>query len=329
MKRREFITLTAGAAATWPLAARAQSAKTMRRVGFLSGRARPEAFENDAHGGFLRGMRELGFVEGTDFEMEWRFAAGKFERLPELAAELVRSNVNVIVSSPAAASLAASKATSTIPIVFVYVSNPVALGLVASLAKPGGNVTGLSVQLTDAAPKWVQLLSEVGTDLRRVAVLANPSNPGSVALVKSVHAAVEQAHMVLEPLEASNAQQLDDVFASIGTDGARGLIVMPDPFFASQQARIAALALKHRLPSMFGDPGFVEAGGLASYGDPLASFMKRAAFYVERIFKGANPSELPVQQPTRFAFAVNLKTAAALGLTIPPTLLVLADQVIE
>jgi putative ABC transport system substrate-binding protein len=235
----------------------------------------------------------------------------------------------VIVSSPAAASLAASKATSTIPIVFVYVSDPVALGLVESLAKPGGNVTGLSVQLTDAAPKWVQFLSELGVDLRRVAVLSNPSNPGSVALVKSVHAAVEQAHLALEPLEASNAQQLDDVFASIGTNGARGLIVIPDPFFASQQARIAALALKHRVPSMFGDPGFVESGGLASYGDPLASFMKRAAFYVERIFKGASPSELPVQQPTRFAFAVNLKTAAALGLTIPPTLLVLADQVIE
>lgn len=332
MKRREFIAGIGGAAASplfLPLAAGAQQPAKIWRVGFLSGRAPPESFKSDAHGAFLLGMRDLGLVEGRDFVMEWRFAAGNFERLPDLAADLVRANVDVIVSSPAAASLAARNATSTIPVVFVYVSNPIALGLVSSLAKPGGNVTGLSVQLTDAAPKWLQLMSEVVPNLSRAAVLANPSNSGSAALVKSVHAALEQARVAISPVNASNEQQLEDGFAAMKGSATGGLIVLPDPFFASQRARIASLALMYRLPSVFGDPGFVEAGGLMSYGDPLGAFMKRAAFYVEKILKGAKAWDLPVQQPTTFQLVINLKTAATLGLTVPATLVAVADQVIE
>jgi putative ABC transport system substrate-binding protein len=309
--------------------AHAQQADKIRRVGFFSGRPQPASIENDAHGAFVQGLRELGYTEGRDFVIEWRFAAGKFERLPEMAAELVKSNVNVIVSSPAAASIAAKQATSTIPVVFVYVSNPVASGLVVSLSHPGRNVTGLSVQLTDAAPKWLQLLSEVVPGLRKIAVVANPANPGSAALVESVRVAMSGAGIAPSPVNASTPQELDDGFAVAASAGIGGVLVLPDPFFASQRTRIAELALKHRIPSMFGDPDFVEAGGLMSYGDPLRNFMKRAAFYVDQIFKGKKPSELPVQQPTTFEMAVNLRTAALLGLTIPPTVVAVADRVLE
>jgi putative ABC transport system substrate-binding protein len=329
MKRRQFIAGFAGTIVATLGAARAQQTGKIRRVGFLSGRARPESFETDAHGAFLSGMRDFGYVEGRDFAMEWRFAAGQFDRLPALAAELVSSNVDVIVSSPAAASVAAKNATPVIPIIFVYVSNPVALGLVASLARPGGNVTGLSVQLTDAAPKWLQLLSEAVPGLTRVAVVANPANAGSVALVKSVHAALEQTRIALWPINASTPQELEDGFAATRNGTIGGVLVLPDPFFASQKGRIAGLALKHQMPSMFADPDFVEAGGLMSYGDPLGNFMKRAAYYVDQVFKGAKLPDLPVQQPTGFEFAVNLKTAALLGLKLPPTLIAVADRVIE
>lgn len=329
MKRREFFAILGGSVVAASRRAHAQQAAKIRRVGFLSGRARPESFATDAHGAFLQGMRDFGHIEDRDFAMEWRFAAGHFDRLPDLAADLVRSNVDVIVSSPAAASIAAKNATSTIPIVFVYVSNPVAAGLIASLARPGGNVTGLSVQLTDVAPKWLQLLSEAAPGMTRVAVVANPSNAGSAALVKSVHTAVEQARIALSPVNASSSQELEDGFAIMKKDHVGGVVVLPDPFFASQRSRIAGLALEHRLPSMFGDPDFVEAGGLMSYGDPLANFMKRAAYYVDQVFKGVKPHDLPVQQPTKFELAVNLKTAALLGLKIPVPLIAVADRVIE
>jgi putative ABC transport system substrate-binding protein len=329
MKRRQFIAGLGGAIAAAATPVRAQQAGKIRRIGFLSGRARPESFETDAHGAFLQGMRDFGYAEGKDFAMEWRFAAGAFDRLPALAAELVSSNVDVIVSSPAAASVAAKNATSAIPVVFVYVSNPVALGLVSSLARPGGNVTGLSVQLTDAAAKWLQLLSDAVPGLTRVAVVCNPSNAGSATLVSSVHAAVEQAGLVLLPLNATTPAQLQDAFTTMRDGKAGGVIVLPDPFFASQKASIARLALEHRLPSVFGDPDFVEAGGLMSYGDPLGSFMKRAAYYADQIFKGVKPADLPVQQPTKFELAVNLKTAALLGLKVPATIVAVADRVIE
>lgn len=308
---------------------RAQAVTRAWRVGFLSGRARPSSFEGDAHGAFLEGMRELGYAEGREFVMEWRFAAGDFSRLPELATELVRAGVDVIVTSPAIATRAARDATRTIPVVFAYVSNPVASGLVESLANPGGNVTGLAVQQSDISPKQVELLAQAAPHVTRIAVLANPDNQGSAVLRNSVHEAVEKAGLVVISLPATNTTEIDRRIAGANGASDTALISLPDPFFASQRQSIAAFAIQARMPSMFGEPDYTRAGGLMSYGDPLAKFIRRTAYYVDRIMRGASAHELPVEQPTRFHFAVNLSTAKALALDLPPPLLVLADEAIE
>ncbi len=328
MKRRAFITLLGGAAAAWPLAARAQQRK-LWHVGFLSGRARPQSIEGDAHGAFLQGMRALGYEEGRDFVVEWRFAGGDFQRLPALAAELIALKADVLVTSPAIATRAAQQATSTIPIVFAYVSDPVASGLVKSLAQPGGNVTGLAVQQTDVAPKQLQLLKQTLPRFARVAVLSNPSNAGSAVLVRSVHAAVEHTGLGLVPLTATTLPEIRTAIADLKTQNADALMSLPDPFFASQRRQIAEIAIEHRMPTMFGDPDYVEAGGLMSYGDRLASFIRQTAYYVDQIFKGTKPADLPVQQPIKFELVINLKTAKAIGVEIPAILQAVADQVIE
>lgn len=327
MKRRAFLAST-GAVAIWPSAAAAQLAKPWR-VGFLSGRDRPASIESDAHGAFLKGMRDLGHVEGTDYAMEWRFASGDFSRLHALAAELVEAKADIIVTSPAQATRAAQDATRTIPIVFAYVSNPVASGFVASLARPGANITGLSVQLTDAAPKQIELLQEVVPGLSRVAVLSNPANAGSALLADTIRAAVEQAGLILIRVTASNPQETEVAIAAAGQQRAGAMIAVADPFFASQRHRIAELALAHSLPTMFADPDYVSAGGLLSYGEPFAGFMHRAAYYVDRIMRGTKPADLPVEQPRKFGLTVSLKSANKLGLTIPVSVLARADEVIE
>ena len=299
------------------------------RIGFLSGRMKPEALGRDAHGAFLDGMRQLGYTENQDFIVDWRFAEGDFARLPALATELVQSNVDIIVTSPAIATRAARQATSSIPIIFAYVSDPVASGLVVSLAKPGGNVTGLAVQQTDVTPKQLQLLKQMLPNLLRVAVLSNPANTGSAVLVKRVHAEIEQASMTPEALTAGSPSEIEQVFAGLSPRKIDAVMVLPDPFFASQRHQLARIAIEHRLPTIFGDPDYVEAGGLISYGDRLASFIRQTTYYVDQIIKGAKPADLPVQQPTRFELAVNLKTARELGLKVPEMVLVIADQVIE
>jgi putative tryptophan/tyrosine transport system substrate-binding protein len=326
MRRRDFIGVLGGVAA-WPVAPYAQG--KVWRIGFLSGRSKPNTLDRDPHGALLEGMRQLGYTENKDYAMEWRFAAGDFTRLPALAADLVQSKVDVIVTSPAIATRAAQQATSTIPIVFAYVSDPVASGLVASLPRPGGNITGLAVQQTDIAPKQLQLLKQILPQLSRVAVLSNPTNAGSAVLVRRVHAAVEQASMTLLSVTASTTSAIEAEFAEVSRQKADALISLPDPFFASQRELIARIAVSHQVPAMFGDPDYVEAGGFISYGDRLASFIRQTAYYVDQIIKGAKAADLPVQQPTKFELAVNLKAAQALGLKVPDIMLAIADQVIE
>ena len=289
--RRDFLKVAACAVLAAG-SARAQAPRKLWRIGFLSGRARPETFEGDAHGAFLEGMRELGYREGVDFMVEWRFAAGQFDRLPELAAELVRANVDVIVSSPAIATRAARDATKAIPVIFAYVSNPVASGFVGSLARPGGNVTGLAVQQSDIGTKQLQLLTDAAPRITKIAVLANPTNEGSAVLLKSVHEAIERTGLRSVPLSAPNAEAIERGISSLIGVSDIALIGLPDPFFASQRHHIGQLAIAARIPSIFGEPDYERAGGLMSYGDPLAKFIRRTAYYVDRIIRGASAGRI-------------------------------------
>ena len=326
MRRRDFITLFGSAAAAWPLAARAQQAGKIPRIGFLS----PAAALSIRDRRFLQGLHELGYVEGKNILIEYRFAAGKFKRLPGLAAELVRLNVDVIVTVVTQASLAAKAATKTIPVVMVAVSDPVASRLVTSLARPGGNITGTSSQTADVSGKSLQLLKEVVPKLSRVAVLWNPANAIFQAqLLKATERAAGVLALQLREFGARNIDELDHAFAAIGKANVGALMVLGDPTLVAHKARIIDFAAKHRLPAIYATENHAEAGGLMTYGPDMAGQFERAAFYVDKILKGAKPADLPVEQPTRFEFAINLKTAKALGLVIPPPLLIRADKVVE
>jgi putative ABC transport system substrate-binding protein len=327
MRRREFITLLAGAAAGWPFAARAQPAGNRWRIGWLGGASSATAF--DAVAGFPQGMRELGYVEGKDFIIEYRFAEGRYERFPELAAELVGLNVDVIVLGTPAAVRAAQQATKTIPIVMGYSTDPVGNGFVASLAHPGGNTTGLASSTDDSSPKQLELLAIAVPKLSRAAVLINRGSPTSSAVLKNAEAAAQKAGLVLLPVEARNEQEIENAFAALAREHVQAVMVASDAFFFLQRQRLAELALTNRLPSMFGQREYAEAGGLLSYGESLQEFFRRAASFVDRIFKGAKPGDLPIEQPTKFHLVINRKTADALGLTIPPLLYIFADEVIE
>jgi putative ABC transport system substrate-binding protein len=329
MKRRQFITLIGGAAAAWPIAARAQQPGKVWRIGFLAGGSRPVPVDSNPYGGFPRGMRELGYVEGRDFTIEWRFAEGRFDLFPDLAAELVRLNVDVIVLGTPTAVPAVRQATSTIPIVMGDSIDPVGSGFVASLAHPGGNITGLANSREDTAPKQLELLAATVPNLSRVGFTMNPDNPSHVPLLKIIEAAARRLGLVLVPVEMRKPQDIASAFATL-TDERVGAVLIPsDAFFFSQRQLITDLAIKTHLPTIFSQREYVEAGGLMYYGDSLAEFYRRAAFYVDKIFKGTKPADLPIQQPTRFFLIINLKTAKTLGLTVPPNLLAIADEVIE
>jgi putative tryptophan/tyrosine transport system substrate-binding protein len=327
--RREFITLLGGAAASWPLAARAQQARKVWRIGFLAGATRPVQLGSSAYAGFLRGMRELGHVEGRDFVMEWRFAEGRPELYSELAAELLRLNVDVIVLGTQTALPALRQATTTIPIVMGTSTDPVGMGYVASLARPGGNITGLAGSSDDTTPKQLELLLRAAPKVTRVGILVNPETPTHPAILKIAQASAESAGRALVPVEMRNPDDLANAFAMLANERAGALMVPGSAYFFSQRQRIAEFALKAGLPTIFIQREYVEAGGLMSYGESIADFYRRAAFYVDKIFKGAKPADLPVQQPTRFFLTINRKTAETLGLTIPLELLVLADEIIE
>ncbi len=278
---------------------------------------------------FRQGLRELGYVEGQNIAIEFRWAEGKYDRLPGLAAELVRLKVNVIVAGGASAIQAAKQATETIPIVMVSVSDPVAAGFVASLARPGGNITGSSLMLPDLVGKQLELLKEVVPKLSRVAFLGNPANPTYAPLLRHGQDAARASGVRLQPLEARDLSEIDKAFAAITTERADAVIVLADTILVNHRTRIADHAVRRRLPTMFGVSEHAEAGGLLVYGPSLSDGFRRAATYVDKIRKGAAPADLPVEQPAKFELVINVKTAKALGLTIPPALLQRADQVIE
>ena len=303
------------------------------RVGILAPRTRPASLDTDNYGGILRGLREFGYIEGKNLMIEWRFADNDIARLPALAAELVQWNPDVLISGGESAALAMQRATSTAPVVIAGVSDPVGSGLVSSLARPGGNITGVSSISGELGPKRLQMLLEMTSGMTpkvsRVAVLANPTAPGNLKTLENVQAAAAALKVKIVPAEARTAQEIDAAFALMVQQRAGAVFVILNPLFQQQRSQIAQLAAKHRLPSMTAARAYVEAGCLMSYGANLTEEFRRTGFYVDKIFKGAQPSDLPVEQPTRFELFINGKTAKALGLKIPQSLLITAERVIE
>ena len=310
-----------------PLAADAEQAKSLPRIGYLDG-GYPSA---NAHlrEAFRQGLRELGYVEGRTITVEYRWAEGRFDRLPDLAAELIRLQVNLIVAVGDPTIHAAKQATSVIPIVMTAVGDPVGRGFVASLARPGGNLTGVSNLAVDLTGKWLELLKEVVPKASQVAVLMNAANPTHPLFWREAQAAAQVLGLKVLNLEVRTPADFDGAFAAMIRDRASALVVLPDPLISGQRARLAELAAKDRLPAMYAFREHAEAGGLISYGPSLSERFRRAAAYVDKILKGAKPADLPVEQPTRFELVINMKTAKALGLVIPPSILVRADQVIQ
>jgi putative ABC transport system substrate-binding protein len=324
--RRQFITGLAGAAA-WPLAARAQQS-AMPVVGFLeTGSPEPVAHLVAA---FRKGLSETGYVEGRNLTVEYRFAEGRPDLLPALAAELVRHHVAIIVtpgSTPGAK--AAKAATSTIPIVFSLATDPVQMGLVASLNRPGGNATGYTEMNTEVGPKRFQLLRELVPRVGRFGVLVNPKNVLTEFAVREAQAAAATIGRPVEVLAASTEGEIDTAFASLMPKQVDALVVTPDPTFTERRDQVTALAAHHAVPAIYWDPIFPKVGGLMSYGSSVPEGYRQVGVYVGRILKGEKPGDLPVQRPTKFELVINLKTAKALGLTIPETLLATADELIQ
>ena len=323
--RREFITLLGGAAAAWPVVARAQQ-PAMPVIGFLG--ASTPSTESQRVAAFVQRLRELGWIDGRNLTIEYRWAEGRNERYAEIAAEFVRLKVDVIVTNGTPPALAAKQATAVIPIVFAAVSDPVGTGLVASLARPGANATGLSNQISDTAGKKLEFLREVVPGLRQLAIMVNVSNPASVLEMGEVHAAARTFGLEVAASEIRRVEDIASAFDAL-KDRTDALYVCADPLVNANRVRINTLALGLRLPTMHGYREYVEAGGLISYGPNIPNLFQRAAEFVDKILRGAKPADLPVEQPTKFDPIFNLTTAQALGLTIPESFLVRADEVIE
>ena len=324
LKRREFITLL-GCAAACPVAARAQQAGKPPTVGFLGG-ATATAWSNWS-AAFVQRLRELGWSEGRTVTIEYRWAEGRHERAAEIAAEFVRLKVDVIITSGGVLS-AVKQVTSTIPVVFAVANDPVGAGFVSSLARPGGNITGLSLQTTDLAAKRLELLREIVPGIRRFGILANIGNPAAIPEVDEVQAAARILGLEVITSEMRQAEDIPTAFAAFRSD-AEALYVCTDPLLLAQRARINTLALAARLPTIYGPREHVEAGGLMSYGANFPDLFRRSADLVDKILRGAKPGDLPVEQPIKFDLIMNLTTAKVLGLTVPASLLARADEVIE
>jgi putative ABC transport system substrate-binding protein len=308
-----------------PLAAEAQPVAKVYRIGYVRAET-PPPVDIEA---FRQGLREHGYVEGTNVVIEYRWADGNEERLRSLVAELLRLKVDLIVTSAPAATRVAKEATTTIPIVMVLVADPVAFGFVASLARPGGNVTGFAFLLPEVSGKRLDLLKEAIPELSRVAVLWNAANPYKPFDLKEVQVAADALRVAVHTFPVREPKDFDDAFKAAVKSRAGGLITLEDPFTIAHRTRIVGLALRHRLPAVYAVRPFVDAGGLMSYGPDRADQNRRAATFVDKILKGARPADLPVEQPTKFELVINMKTAKALGITIPPSLLLRADQVLE
>jgi putative ABC transport system substrate-binding protein len=327
MRRREFITLLGGAAATWPLAARAQQ-PAMPVIAFPHG---DSSIGTDAQKrAFHQGLNESGFVEGRNVSIEYHFGGGHHDRLPAMAADLVRRQVAVIVTlGNRPAILAAKAATTTVPIVFLFSGDPVAVGFVASLKRPGGNLTGATTLNTEVGPKRFELLRELLPTATAMALLVNPTSPAAEDQLREAQAAARTLGVQLHLLHAHSESDIDTAFTSLPQLRAGALVIGPDPLFIQQSEQFAALALRHAMPTISPYREFAAAGGLMSYGTDARDLFRVAGVYTGRILKGERPADLPVQQATRIELHINMKTANALGLDVPPTLLARADEVIE
>jgi putative tryptophan/tyrosine transport system substrate-binding protein len=324
--RRDFITLLGSAAAAWPLAAHAQQVPKLPTIGFLG--AANASFERASADAFVQRLRELGWIENRTVAIEYRWAEGRDERFAQIAAEFVRLKVDVILTYGTPSILAVKKATAVIPIVFAAAGDPVGTGLVASLARPAGNITGLSIQQTDLASKRLEMLREVLPSLRTVAILFDVGSPNAVLEMGEAQAAARTLGLGVVASEVRRAEDIAPAFDAF-KGRADALYVCPNPLLTTNRIRINTLALGVRLPTIHGFREYTVAGGLMSYGPNFPDLFRRAAEYVDKILRGAKPSDLPVEQPTKFDLVVNLTTARALGLDIPPTLLARADEVIE
>jgi ABC-type uncharacterized transport system substrate-binding protein len=327
MNRREVITLLGGAAAAWPLTARAQQ-PTMPVIGFLDPTS--SDYNADRLRAFRQGLKDTGYVEGENVEIEYRWAEGQVDRLPTLAAELVRRQVSVIAAFSAPAALAAKAATPSIPIVFIVPEDPVRLGLVASLARPGGNLTGFNIFNEELAAKRLELLRELVPGATRVAVLVDPTNAlASESTLKDVEAAARSMGLQIQVLEASTSREINVAFATFVRERPDALYVGGGPFFSTRRIQLAILAARHLVPMTSTARIIAEVGGLMSYGSDVLDTIRQVGVYTGRILKGAKPADLPVVQASKFALVINLQTARAFGLDVPPTLLARADEVIE
>jgi len=325
MRRREFI-VALGVATAWPLVARAQqAASTVRQVGLIASAPPTPAMLN----AFRDGMRERGYIEGQNLSVAVRWPQGSFDQDPSVVTELVNSNVDVIVAWASPAVIAVRRATSTIPIVMVSVGDPVGSGFIASLARPGGNITGLSNIAVDLNAKLMELFVELVPGMKRVGVVRNPNNPGMTAMLRETEDAVHKLNIQVEVVDAQTSDEFERAFAQLRAKSVDGVVVLADPTVIEHSRRIAELAQSARLPTAFQRRENVDAGGLFSYGPDINNQFRQAAFYVDRILKGEKPAELPVQEPTKVELVINLKTAKALGLTVPRIMQMTADEVIE
>lgn len=326
MRRREFASLL-GAAVVWPRVLQAQTARKLPKVGFL-GNATP-ALEAELVEAFRQGLRDFGYNEGEDILIEYRWAEGRYERFPKLIAELIAANVDVLVTAGTPASLALQRATKTIPVVMIAVGDPIGTGLVASLGRPGGNLTGLTSIAPELEGKRLELLREVMPSVAHVAVLWNPVNPFQATSIRQLTEAAQSLRIKVLSLEARSLGEIEAAFATILEERAQALFVLADRVFLHNRARIMAFAMRERLPGVHAYRELVHAGGLMSYGPSYEDMHRRAGSYVNVILKGADPAKLPVQRPMKFNLVVNLKTASALGLKIPESILLRADEIIE
>jgi len=326
LKRREFITLLGGTAAGWPLVARAQQVGKLPTIGFLG--ASTPAISNFWVAVFTQRLRELGWVEGRTIVIEYRWAEGRTDRFGEIAAEFARLKVDVIVTYGTPAAAAAKQVTSTVPIIVALMGDPIADGLVASISRPGGNLTGLSTQSSDLIGKRIEILGEAVSGLRRLAIIANVGSPAAVREVGECQAIAGKLDLEVIASEIRQAEDIAPAFETL-KDRADAIYIVPDPLAGANRVRINTLALSARLPTMHGLREYVEAAGLISYGASTPDQFRRAADYVDKILRGAKARDIPIEQPTKFELVINLKTAKALGLKLPPTLLARADEVIE
>lgn len=326
MRRRDFITLLGGAAAPWSFAARAQQSVKVLRVGYL-GFGLASSWTNEVEA-LRSGLLDLGYVEGKNLKFEFRWAE-RADETYELAAQLVRSNVDVIFAPASTQVEPARRATRIIPIVFAQHADPVGLGDVASLSRPGGNITGMSMLLTELSVKELEILTETCPNATRIGVLWNPTTPSHPTATNAVKAASEKLGIQVVLVAAGTVSEIQEAFSTMSKERVGGVLVLSSPLYSSQAALLAELQIKHLLPEIFANRANVEAGGLMSYGADIDDLYRRSAAYIDKIFKGTKPADLPVEQASKYLMIINLKTAKVLGLTIPPTVLARADKVIE